>query len=103
MIFSHNHQHVPFYRFSRKDLENFPPVYNNQAVEEGWYAWWKEKDLFGPQPETRQRKPGEKAKFSMVLPPPNVTGVLHLGHALTTSVQVGYKKYLYICKLTRRI
>ena len=31
---------------------------------------------------------GEKSKFSMVLPPPNVTGVLHLGHALTVAVQV---------------
>ena len=62
------------------------------GLEQGWYQWWRESGFFSPQyGEKNERKVGEKSKFSMVLPPPNVTGVLHLGHALTTSIQVSYR------------
>ena len=51
-------------------------VYDPKPVEEKWSKFWIDKGLFVP------RVPSSKKKFSMVLPPPNVTGSLHVGHAL---------------------
>ncbi len=51
-------------------------VYDPKPVEDKWSKFWIDKDLFVPQ------VPSSKKKFSMVLPPPNVTGILHIGHAL---------------------
>ena len=51
-------------------------------VEAGWYAWWHKCGLFKPDMES------DKEPFTIVIPPPNVTGALHIGHALTNSVQV---------------
>ncbi|KAJ2790489.1 hypothetical protein H4R21_006500, partial [Coemansia helicoidea] len=56
--------------------------YNPEVVESDWYEWWRRRGLFQP-------KKGAAAadEFAMLLPPPNVTGVLHIGHALTLSIQ----------------
>ncbi len=51
-------------------------VYDPNPVEEKWSKFWIDEGLFIPQ------VPSSKKKFSMVLPPPNVTGILHIGHAL---------------------
>ena len=51
-------------------------VYDPKPVEEKWSKFWIDEGLFVPQ------VPSSKKKFSMVLPPPNVTGSLHVGHAL---------------------
>jgi valyl-tRNA synthetase len=51
-------------------------VYDPKPVEEKWSKFWIDEGLFVP------RVPSSKKKFSMVLPPPNVTGFLHIGHAL---------------------
>jgi len=51
-------------------------VYDPKPVEEKWSKFWIDEGLFAP------RTPSPKKKFSMVLPPPNVTGSLHIGHAL---------------------
>ncbi|MQY57133.1 valine--tRNA ligase, partial [bacterium] len=51
-------------------------AYDPKPVEEKWYDFWIDKGLFVPE------LPSQKKKFSMVLPPPNVTGSLHMGHAL---------------------
>ena len=51
-------------------------AYNPTPVEEKWYTYWIDEGLFVP------KLPSSKKKFSMVLPPPNVTGSLHMGHAL---------------------
>ena len=59
----------------------FPSKYDSTSVECGWYSFWRDGGLFKPRGE-EGRPP-----FSVVLPPPNVTGSLHLGHALTASVQ----------------
>ncbi|WP_258360959.1 valine--tRNA ligase [Moorella sulfitireducens (nom. illeg.)] len=57
-------------------------VYNPKAVEEKWYQYWTENDYFrGPLPAAGQKP------FSIVMPPPNVTGSLHLGHALDNTLQ----------------
>ncbi|MCP2520934.1 valine--tRNA ligase [Candidatus Aminicenantes bacterium AC-335-A11] len=53
-----------------------PKVYSPKEVEEKWIKFWEEKELYVADVNS------EKPKFSMVLPPPNVTGSLHMGHAL---------------------
>ncbi|MBQ7489798.1 MAG: valine--tRNA ligase [Bacteroidales bacterium] len=54
--------------------------YQPQDVENKWYAFWLEHNLFASKPDGR--KP-----FSIVIPPPNVTGVLHMGHMLNNTIQ----------------
>ncbi|WP_239254987.1 valine--tRNA ligase [Listeria ilorinensis] len=58
-----------------------PTKYEPQKVEEGRYKWWIEREFF--KAEGNQ----EKQPFSVVIPPPNVTGKLHLGHAWDTTLQ----------------
>eukprot|EP00899_Mesostigma_viride_P028366 jgi/Mesvir1/8714/Mv02646-RA.1 len=66
----------------KKDVSGeMPKAYNPKAVEEGWYAWWEKSGFFSANPAST------KEKFVMVIPPPNVTGSLHLGHGLTNSIQ----------------
>lgn len=66
-----------------------PKVYNPAEVEQKWYKFWEENKLFTPE-ENSTKKP-----FTIVIPPPNVTGNLHMGHALDNSIQdvlIRYKK-----------
>lgn len=56
-------------------------VYNPSNVEEKWVEIWQKKGLFSPRID-RSKKP-----FSMVIPPPNITGALHMGHALNNTLQ----------------
>ena len=51
------------------------PKYNPQEVEAGRYEEWLDKGVFAPSEDT------EAEPYSIVIPPPNVTGKLHLGHA----------------------
>jgi hypothetical protein len=55
--------------------------YEPQLVESKWYEYWLENRYFVANPDSR------KPAFSMVIPPPNVTGILHLGHVLNTTIQ----------------
>ncbi|KAJ4889715.1 Valine--tRNA ligase [Raphanus sativus] len=55
--------------------------YNPSAVETSWYEWWERSEFF--KADAKSTKP----KFMILLPPPNITRVLHIGHALTCSVQ----------------
>jgi valyl-tRNA synthetase len=55
--------------------------YQPQAVEEKWYAWWLEQGFFIANPAS------PKPAYSLVIPPPNVTGVLTLGHVLNNTIQ----------------
>ncbi len=59
-----------------------PPAYDHRDVEARWYRTWKERGYFHADERDHARPP-----FSIVLPPPNVTGSLHLGHALTATLQ----------------
>ena len=54
--------------------------YDPRAIEEKWYQFWLEKKLFHSEPD--QRVP-----YTVVIPPPNVTGVLHMGHMLNNTIQ----------------
>ncbi|NLN20211.1 MAG: valine--tRNA ligase [Firmicutes bacterium] len=67
--------------FSSTAAEELPKVYDPKAVERKWYQFWEEKGYFHA-----EARPG-RSKFSMVIPPPNVTGSLHMGHALNNTLQ----------------
>jgi len=62
--------------------EKFPPQYNSRTVESGLYESWEEKGYFGA---GGQRAGGKK--YVIVIPPPNITGFLHMGHALNNTIQ----------------
>ncbi len=57
-----------------------PSKYEPQKVEERWYAYWEENDYFTSIPDDRE-------PYTIVIPPPNVTGVLHMGHMLNNTLQ----------------
>ena len=70
------------------------PKFNHQEVEKGQYQKWIKEELFKANPLT------DKKPFSIILPPPNVTGKLHLGHAWDGTLQdtlIRYKK----CKVMK--
>ena len=56
------------------------PKYDPSIVEEKWYSFWVEKKLFHSEPDNRKA-------YTIVIPPPNVTGVLHMGHMLNNTIQ----------------
>jgi len=57
-------------------------VYNPKIVEDHWYQFWLENDLF-----TARNNKDKKNNYSIVMPPPNITGSLHIGHALNNTLQ----------------
>uniref|UniRef100_A0AAY4DG87 Valine--tRNA ligase, mitochondrial n=1 Tax=Denticeps clupeoides TaxID=299321 RepID=A0AAY4DG87_9TELE len=64
----------------------FPQSYSPEYVESGWYQWWEKEGFFTP--EYHNKLPHAASRtFSLCIPPPNVTGTLHLGHALTVAIQ----------------
>lgn len=65
---------------STKNYENLT-TYNPQEIEQKWYKYWEENGLFHQDPDEN------KEPFSIVMPPPNVTGQLHMGHALDNTLQ----------------
>src|SRR5690606_10310521 len=58
-----------------------PKQYDHAAAQRRWYPYWEEQGYFHSEPDPA-RKP-----YSIVIPPPNVTGALHLGHALNNTLQ----------------
>jgi valyl-tRNA synthetase len=61
-------------------------AYNPTAVESAWYAWWEKEGFFKPE-FTADGKVKDAGSFVIVEPPPNVTGNLHMGHALGNALQ----------------
>jgi valyl-tRNA synthetase len=55
--------------------------YDPKAIEQSWYQFWEKGEFFTPEPDR------DRPKFSIVIPPPNVTGRLHIGHALVNTLQ----------------
>lgn len=72
----------------KKDLSSTPmaDAYHPQAVEAAWQDWWEASGFYSCDPLSAEGKSDDE-KFVMVIPPPNVTGSLHLGHALTAAVE----------------
>ena len=53
--------------------------YDHSQVEQKWYKIWEEQNCFSPT--------GDKESFTIMIPPPNVTGILHIGHILNNTIQ----------------
>ncbi len=56
------------------------PKYNHIEIEKKWYSYWMKNELF-------KSIPNDKEPFTIVIPPPNVTGLLHMGHMLNNTLQ----------------
>jgi valyl-tRNA synthetase len=63
--------------------EPLAPQYNPSSIEAELYQWWAERGLFSPE----QHAPGTGEPYVIMMPPPNVTAVLHMGHGLNNTVQ----------------
>ena len=57
-----------------------PSKYNPAEIEDKWYKYWMENKFFHSEPDERE-------PYTIVIPPPNVTGVLHMGHMLNNTIQ----------------
>jgi valyl-tRNA synthetase len=62
-------------------MSEIPKAYEPQSVEEKWYQFWLDQNCFVADPAS------PKPAFSIVIPPPNVTGMLHMGHVLNNTIQ----------------
>ncbi|KAK3087210.1 hypothetical protein FSP39_003149 [Pinctada imbricata] len=80
---------VPTEPGQKKDVSGaMPDAYSPHYVEAAWYDWWEKSGYFNPEyGEKDCKKVAYEDKFIIVIPPPNVTGSLHIGHALTSAVQ----------------
>ena len=78
--------HLPTINFFYTNMElskNYLPA----TVEEKWYQHWLAQGYFNSQPDGQAGEPDSRPPFTIVIPPPNVTGVLHMGHTLNETVQ----------------
>jgi len=70
-------------------MNEIPTRYNPKETEDKWYKFWEEKNYFGAKVNP------SKKPFCIVIPPPNITGILHMGHALNNTYQdilIRYKR-----------
>src|SRR5512137_2770240 len=70
-------------------MEELAPQYQPQLVEDKWRQFWEDHDLFHAKANAR------KKPYTIVIPPPNITGILHMGHALNNTLQdilIRYKR-----------
>lgn len=65
---------------NRTEIMEVPSKYDPQNVESRWYNYWMQHDYFHSTPDERE-------PYTIVIPPPNVTGVLHMGHMLNNTLQ----------------
>ena len=81
--------------FDLSILSDLTGAYDASVVEDPIYAFWEDNGWFRPTDATdsgengssRDSRAGGKEPFSVIMPPPNVTGVLHLGHAVTLTIE----------------
>jgi valyl-tRNA synthetase len=66
---------------AERRLDTIPKAYEPQTVEQRLYRWWEESGYFRPRPNP------DRIPFVISMPPPNVTGALHLGHAITATIE----------------
>ena len=68
-------------------MTEIPKNYDPHVCEDKWYRYWEENKLFNSEPDEN------KIPYTIVIPPPNVTGMLHLGHVLNNTLQDVYIRY----------
>ncbi|MBF0199840.1 MAG: valine--tRNA ligase [Desulfamplus sp.] len=71
--------------------ESLEKGYEPSGIEEKWYSYWLEKGFFSA------KEKSDRKAYSIVIPPPNVTGVLHMGHALNITIQDILCRYRRLC------
>ncbi|KAG0223637.1 AP-1 adaptor complex sigma subunit Aps1 [Actinomortierella wolfii] len=77
----------------KKDMSQpMAATYNPKAVESAWNAWWEKEGFFQPE-LTADGKVKPEGLFVVAAPPPNVTGSLHIGHALAVTIQDGLARW----------
>jgi len=70
-------------------MNDIPKAYNPKNAEDKWYKYWEERGFFGANTDAKNRP------YTIVIPPPNITGILHMGHALNNTIQdvlIRYKR-----------
>jgi valyl-tRNA synthetase len=70
-------------------MKDIPTQYNPREVEQKWYKFWEERGFFKAEANP------DKKPYCIVIPPPNITGILHMGHALNNTIQdilIRYKR-----------
>ncbi|MEE3202953.1 MAG: class I tRNA ligase family protein, partial [Acidobacteriota bacterium] len=72
-------------------MRELPKVFEHSTVDAKWYAYWEKLGAFQADPESG------RPPFSMVLPPPNVTGWLHIGHALNQTIPDVLARWKRMC------
>jgi len=68
-------------------MMDIPTKYNPKDTEEKWYKFWEEKGFFHAEVDPK------KKPYCIVIPPPNITGILHMGHALNNAIQDIYIRF----------
>ena len=68
-------------------MNEISKTYNPNEVEDKWYKYWEENKLFSSQVDT------DKEPYTIVIPPPNITGMLTMGHILNNTIQDVYIRY----------
>jgi valyl-tRNA synthetase len=70
-----------------KNLEDIPKAYNPKIAEDRWYKYWEDHKLYHSEVDE------SKIPYTIVIPPPNITGILHIGHILNNTLQDIYIRY----------
>jgi valyl-tRNA synthetase len=70
-----------------QNLDNIPKAYNPKDVEDKWYKYWEDNKFYHSEVDDT------KKAFTIVIPPPNITGILHIGHILNNTIQDVYIRY----------
>lgn len=71
--------------------------YDPLAVESAWYSWWQKCGFFKPEYSNKDEYNKNKKPFSIVMPPPNVTGSLHIGHAMMIAIEDTIVRWRRMC------
>ncbi|RQM27330.1 hypothetical protein B5M09_008640 [Aphanomyces astaci] len=82
---------LPDHIKQRVHVDPMSSTYDPLAVEDGWQAFWESKLV-----DAKKANP-DAPRFTMLLPPPNITGALHIGHALTVTIQDALARYHRMC------
>ncbi|MBX3434381.1 MAG: valine--tRNA ligase [Pirellulales bacterium] len=72
---------------AKPNLQDLPSQYDHEGAQRRWYSLWEERDYFHAEVGATDAAGNKKPPFCIVIPPPNVTGALHLGHALNNTLQ----------------
>lgn len=74
-----------------EENKELPKAYNAKAVDQKWYEFWETNHFFRADPASK------KPSYCIVMPPPNVTGVLHMGHALSCTLEDTLIRWKRMC------